>query len=119
MMRKILLLSAFTLLAALAVLSALRDAPTQAQSRREIEGATVEDTKITLKPGFEFVSHPNNGVSVRKKNEKTKEPPPPSASLTCVCTRKANCEGDGACAVKFTDTDAKCESRDCCSCKFK
>jgi curli biogenesis system outer membrane secretion channel CsgG len=120
MTRKFLILATFVLLAALAVLSSLPSAPTQAQNKREIEGATVEDNKITLKPGYEFVKRSNNGVFVRKKGVNTKVPPS-GGGLSCACTSVKDDCGGTTCVIRFSDTDAKCSQGSCCSsqCKFE
>lgn len=117
MTRKIPLIAAFTLIVALAVvLSSLSGAPTQAQNKREIEGATVEGNKVTLKSGYEFGRRASNQLTVKKKNVETKLPPP---TVTCSCeSTKAGCDA-GNCKIKYTDTSATCVTGECCTkCKF-
>lgn len=119
MTRKLLLLAGFTLMIEIVVLSSLPGAPTQAQNKREIEGATVEDNKITLKPGYEFLKRSNNGVFVRRKGVNTKVPPS-GGGINCVCTSVKDDCGGTTCTIRFSDTDAKCSQGSCCSsqCKF-
>lgn len=119
-MRKGSFLTVYALMFVLSLLSGLHGAPTGAQSKKEIEGATVEDNKVTLKAGYEFVRHPNNGLSVRKKGANKPDPPPslPAPSLVCACTLKKDCEGGGGCNLSYTATEATCKSDGCCSCAF-